>query len=86
MGIKNRYPYKPETVISKLYNTRLSGELDQDEWQDIVGYMYSEDDAQVICESIQEVIADKQEKLTLEAKKLPRAKGGNIRAKAALAY
>ena len=48
--------------------------------------MYSEEDASVICESIQELIADKQENMELQAKKLPRAKGGNVKAKAAIAY
>jgi hypothetical protein len=45
MEIKAKYPYKSESVVNKLFNDKIGGELDTDDWEGIVSYMYNESDA-----------------------------------------
>ena len=54
MLIKSKYPYKNKQEINDLLNTKCDGYLSEDEVHEIIKYMYSKDDSNIILSNIKQ--------------------------------
>ena len=57
--LKEKNPLKSVSDIENMTQTRVTGQLGEEEWTYIVGYMYNDGDAQVILGSIREMTESK---------------------------
>ncbi|OMJ67252.1 hypothetical protein SteCoe_35632 [Stentor coeruleus] len=71
MHIKNKFPLKHSADVLEIVNEKTNGYLFEDEWGEIVRYMYNEEDSAMI---IQEIILMIKKKENLNNLKAPRAK------------
>ncbi len=55
--LKGKHPHKTDSVIDRLLRQRMSTVVFREEWQDMVRYMYKEEDADALCRILGEVIA-----------------------------
>lgn len=66
LQVRNKFPLKPANEIQKIVEDKIQGCLNEDEWSEIVKYMYNESDAQVLLNlvwtSIQRGIVPQQGK------------------------
>lgn len=71
MHIKNKFPLKHSADVQEIVNEKSNGYLFEDEWGEIVRYMYNEEDSAMI---IQEIFLMIKKKEHLTNPKAPRAK------------
>jgi len=59
-NIKTKFPYIREENIVEMIRDKQGGDLEDEEWQRIISYMYNEKDASALTARIQEAIHKKQ--------------------------
>ena len=52
--LKNKFPYMQEKAISDLLSTKTQGDLEEEEWKNIVNYMYTPSDSQYLISLLNE--------------------------------
>lgn len=62
--IKNKFPLKPANEINKILEDRIQGLVQEDEWSEIVKYMYNESDSQVLLNLIWNNVSQKSSMAT----------------------
>ena len=60
MHLKGKYPLKKNSDIKQMYHDRYSGFIFEDEWIDIVRYMYNDPDADILIQIIGEFIQENE--------------------------
>ena len=58
--LKGKYPLKSASDIKDLVNNKLNGNLLEEEWKEIVFYLYEQEDANFLYNKILELIKKKQ--------------------------
>ena len=77
MHLKGKYPLKKNSDIKQMYHDRFSGFICEDEWIDIVRYMYNDADADILIQIIAEFIQDSE--LTSRNQQSARGRKGSAR-------
>lgn len=52
MFLKEKYGRKTDAQIQSIFNKRVAGELNEDEWKELIKYMYDHDDAISLIEKV----------------------------------
>lgn len=52
INLRNKFPFKSAADIGEMVNERMAGFLTEDEWNEIVRFMYNENDAEFIIEQL----------------------------------
>lgn len=60
MHLKNKFPLKNNADLMDMANEKTNGHLYEEEWNEIVKYMYNEEDSSVLVEEIWMIIRKKQ--------------------------
>ena len=56
--LKGKFPLKSEAEIGRLIKERQKGELEEEEWTDIVKYMYNDEDSVTLITRVKDVIRE----------------------------
>jgi hypothetical protein len=56
MNIKNRFPLKNSNDVMEMMTEKMNGHLFEEEWDEIVKYMYNEEDSTLLVDEIWKVI------------------------------
>jgi hypothetical protein len=56
MHLKGKYPLKTSNDLRDMYNSKVNDVLVEEEWIDIVKYMYNETDSDILIEIINDAI------------------------------
>ena len=56
MGIKNKFPLKNSSDVLEMMTEKMNGYLNEDEWNEIVKYMYNDEDSALLIDEIWKVI------------------------------
>jgi Ca2+-binding EF-hand superfamily protein len=80
MHLKGKYPLKNSNDVAEMLNEKLQGFITEEEWTDIVRYMYNTTDAEILITLIKELIQKKnyihnsgpKQKLSREEQQLAR--------------
>jgi len=60
MHLRSKNPLKSNTDIQEMLNNKMSGIVNDDEWTDIIRYMYNENDANLLQSIIKDIIQRKK--------------------------
>ena len=52
MYLRGKYPYKHNSEIKDILNSKINGSIYEEECTDIIKYMYNQDDADIILEKL----------------------------------
>ena len=63
LQIKAKNRFKPESVITRLFTERTNGDLDQDDWEAIIEYMYKEHDTATLSRTVEAFIEEKKKNI-----------------------
>jgi len=62
MHLRGKFPFKHNSEIKDIIDTKISGFIFTDESQDIIKYMYNKEDAELILEKLKEFFVTNREK------------------------
>ena len=69
MHLKNKYPLKNNTDLMEMINEKTNGYLYEEEWTEIVKYMYNEEDSSTLIDELAVVIRKKKHLKTASVSK-----------------
>ena len=69
MHLKNKYPLKNNSDLMEIVNDKTNGYLIEEEWSEIVKYMYNEEDSSILIDDLTVVIRKKQHLQTVPVPK-----------------
>ena len=52
MYLRGKFPYKHNSEIKEMIETKVNSFISEEESQDIIKYMYNEEDAELILENL----------------------------------
>lgn len=64
--LRSKYPTKAETVISQMLAKRMNSHISEEEWTEIIKYMYNEEDSQCLISIVLQQAGPKKAQRTTE--------------------
>jgi len=71
MYLRSKHPLKTNTEIKEMLNNKINGNITEEECNDIINYMYNQEDAEVLLEKLRKFYTYPSKSIA-DLKRLPR--------------